>query len=100
MKTSKLKVIIAIFACLIVVILGLVQQFSIERLAYTMLIVVVVFYVFGIILQTIVNRIIKENTPETEKVSEDLNDIKTSEVAVELQQKVMQMDEKSEDSEE
>lgn len=71
MKTTKIKVILAIIACLIVVILSLVQGYSIERLAYTMLIVVIMFYIFGSIIQVIVNKILKNNEHKDNEKSID-----------------------------
>lgn len=67
MKTKSMKVIILLLASIIVAILGFIQKYSLERLSYTMLVVVVLFYIIGTIIQNTIDKTIKNAKAAEEK---------------------------------
>ena len=72
MKRKIMKVIIVLLASIIAVVLGFVQNYSLERLSYTMLVVVVLFYIIGIVIQSIIDRTIKSSEALNSKALNDL----------------------------
>ena len=60
MKLRKFSIILAITACLIVSIIGLVNRYSLLRLSYTMVIVLFVFFVLGTFFQNLFNKSIQK----------------------------------------
>ncbi|PKM49867.1 MAG: hypothetical protein CVV02_14085 [Firmicutes bacterium HGW-Firmicutes-7] len=95
MKTKFMKIIIMLLASLIVVILSLFQDYSLERLSYTLLIVVVLFYIIGTVIQSIIDKTLKDtnkdmDTTSTEelKLQEEIKDIDKSEQPVTEQKNV------------
>ena len=79
MKLRKFSIILAITACLIASIIGLVNRYSLLKLSYTLVIVLLVFFVLGTIFQNMLNKSIQKQEEinaiigkqEADKVNED-----------------------------
>ncbi len=75
MHIRNLNTILMLVAGIIVAVSSLLFDYSIERTAYTMLIVLVVFFIIGSLVQMILNRIItKSEVREQEELKKDLED--------------------------
>ncbi|MDA3846067.1 MAG: hypothetical protein PF505_05890 [Vallitaleaceae bacterium] len=68
MLLKKLNLYIIIIAGTMVCVLGFLYEYTLTRLAYTLLIVLVVFYILTSVLQKIINKNIKE--AETKRLEE------------------------------
>lgn len=66
MKTKKLKLIIVLLAAIIVSVFNLLQKYSLKRFSYTLLVVVLIFFIIGAIVQKIVDNIVKKEVPFNE----------------------------------
>lgn len=61
MHIRNVNTILMLLAGIIVAVYSLLSRYTIERTAYTMLIVLVVFFVIGSIVQSILNQIIQKS---------------------------------------
>jgi len=75
MHLRNLNTILMLIAGIIVAVFSLLLKYTIERTAYTIFIVLVVFFVIGTILQGILNRIIMiAEATEQEKLKKQLDE--------------------------
>lgn len=65
---KKIKIILVLIASIIGVVISLLQKYSLKRLSYTLLIIIIIFYIIGIIIESILNKTINE---EEEKIELD-----------------------------
>lgn len=73
MKTNKLKIIIVLIAAIMVSIFNFIQEYSIKEFSYTLLIVMIIFYIIGAIVQKVVNYLInKDNPPDKSKLEDPI----------------------------
>lgn len=56
MKIRQIKIILTLAACIIVVIFSILQEYSLKELSYTLVIVAILFYLIGALIQGMVNR--------------------------------------------
>ncbi|MBC7958855.1 MAG: hypothetical protein H7X94_03210 [Vallitaleaceae bacterium] len=66
MKTKSLKVIIILLAAIVVSVFNWLKSYSLQRFSITLLIVLVIFYVIGSIVQGVVNRIVAQTLAKEE----------------------------------
>jgi len=75
MHLRNLNTILMLIAGIIVAVFSLLLKYTIERTAYTIFVVLVVFFVIGTILQGILNRIIMiAEAAEQEKLKQQLDE--------------------------
>lgn len=85
---NKIKIIIMLIASIIVVAFSLIQKYPLEKLSYTLLLVVVLFYVVGTIIQYFFKKIIKESSLHNTKKNEKNLDILETEEDIEAEAEV------------
>lgn len=73
---KKIKIIIMLLASIIVVVFSILQNYSLKKLSYTLLIVVILFYIIGTLLQYFLNKIIKDST-EHKTIDNNLSTLET-----------------------
>lgn len=61
MHVRNVNTILMLLAGIIVAVYSLLSRYTMERTTYTMIIVLVVFFIIGSILQTILNRILQQS---------------------------------------
>lgn len=61
MHVRNVNTILMLLAGIIVAVYSLLARYTIERTAFTMIVVLVVFFVIGSILQSVLNRIIQQS---------------------------------------
>lgn len=83
-------------ACVMVSVIGLIYNYSLSRLAYTMLVVLIVFYILSTILQRIVLKNIDEAFKNKSNISNEMID--KDDVNKDLNEEVQSISPKSEDA--
>ncbi len=71
MKNNQLKIILILLAAILVSIFNVIQSYSLIRFSYTLLIVVIIFYIIGSFIQRAVNNIIMKDIEQKEKAIEE-----------------------------
>lgn len=75
MHVRNVSTIIMLLAGIIVAVFSLLARYTMERTAYTMIIVLVVFFIIGSILQNVLNRILQQTeVTEREQMRSDLEE--------------------------
>lgn len=75
MHVRNVSTIIMLLAGIIVAVFSLLSRYTMERTAYTMIIVLVVFFIIGSILQNVLNRILQQTeVTEREQMRSDLEE--------------------------
>ncbi len=75
MKKNQLKSIIMLLAAILVSVFNVIQKYTVARFSYTLLIVLIVFYVLGSLIQKVVNNIINKDIAQKEKQEIERNRI-------------------------
>ena len=75
MHIRNINTILMLLAGIIVAVYSLLSRYTIERTAYTMILVLVIFFVLGSVLQSVLNRILQQTEiSERELVKSELDE--------------------------
>lgn len=75
MHIRNINTILMLLAGIIVAVYSLLSRYTIERTAYTMILVLVIFFVLGSVLQSVLNRILQQTeVSERELVKSELDE--------------------------
>lgn len=72
MKIRQIKIILTLSACIIVGVFSILQKYSIKELSYTLVIVAILFYMIGALIQGFLNRGMKRQIVEKKAISGDM----------------------------
>lgn len=75
MRTKNLNILLMLVSGIIVGIISIINKYTVEKLMYTLVYVLIAFFLVGTIMQFLLNRVYDKATKvEHEKIDQDLNE--------------------------
>lgn len=84
MKIRNFRNIIVLIACIIVSIISFIKQYTLSSFTYTLLLVLIIFFIIGTILQHIINSILIKAQEEIEQKEIDSIEVEEEDIDKDL----------------